>query len=88
MKPLTRSRQQGNRHIGLTLPVTSPPIDLRVQFDRTQNMAETPAMAGKINNLEDIHCVRDAGVAGSNPATPTSNIKRLDKPGTRTAYGT
>ena len=25
----------------------------------------------KINGLEKIHCVRDAGVAGSNPATPT-----------------
>jgi hypothetical protein len=34
-------------------------------------VAETPATARKINNLEDIHCVRDAGVAGSNPATPT-----------------
>ena len=28
-------------------------------------------MTRKINSLEDVHCVRDAGVAGSNPATPT-----------------
>jgi hypothetical protein len=28
-------------------------------------MVETPAAALKINNLADIHCVRDAGAAGS-----------------------
>jgi hypothetical protein len=32
-------------------------------------VAKTPAAAIKINNLEDIHCVWDAGVANSNPAT-------------------
>jgi hypothetical protein len=36
-----------------------------------QNVTNAPAAARKINNLEDVHCVRDAGVAGSNPATPT-----------------
>jgi len=30
-----------------------------------------PVTSRKINNLEVAHCVRDAGVAGSNPATPT-----------------
>ena len=34
-------------------------------------MAETPTAGRKINDLEGVHCVRDAGVAGSNPATPT-----------------
>jgi hypothetical protein len=34
-------------------------------------VTETISVTRKINNLEDIHCVRDAGVAGSNPATPT-----------------
>jgi hypothetical protein len=34
-------------------------------------VVETPATTRKINNLEHIHCVQDAGVAGSNPATPT-----------------
>jgi hypothetical protein len=29
---------------------------------------ETPGAARKINSLEDAHCVRDAGVAGSNLA--------------------
>jgi hypothetical protein len=29
------------------------------------NVVETPAAAIKINNLADIHCVRDAGAAGS-----------------------
>jgi hypothetical protein len=31
--------------------------------DREQNVAETPATGRKINNLEDIHCVREAGAA-------------------------
>ena len=31
----------------------------------------TYGYAIKINDLENMHCVRDAGVAGSNPATPT-----------------
>jgi hypothetical protein len=34
-------------------------------------VAGIPATTRKINNLENIHYVRDAGVAGSNPATPT-----------------
>jgi hypothetical protein len=48
--------------------------------DREQNVAETPVTAIKINNLEDIHCVRDAVVADSNPATPTiiSNTHTFD----------
>jgi len=33
---------------------------------------EALVTARKVNNLEDVHCVRDAGVAGSNPATPTN----------------
>ena len=37
-----------------------------------QTLAETPTAGRKINDLEGVHCVRDAGVAGSNPATPTS----------------
>jgi hypothetical protein len=42
--------------------------------DREHNVAETTGATRKINNLEDIHCVRDTGVAGSNPATqPKAN---------------
>jgi hypothetical protein len=34
-------------------------------------------MTRKNNSLENVHCVRDAGVAGSNPATPTILFKHL-----------
>ena len=38
---------------------------------REQNGTKAYAVPIKNNDLENMHCVRDAGVAGSNPATPT-----------------
>jgi hypothetical protein len=37
-------------------------------------VAETLARRRKISGLEDVQRVRDAGVAGSNPATPTMKL--------------
>jgi hypothetical protein len=33
-------------------------------------VTETPGTTRKINNLEDVHCVRDAGIAGSDLFMP------------------
>jgi hypothetical protein len=56
------------------LPNASP--DTRVNT-LTEDSAETPASALKINNLEDIHCVRDAGDRPLQTATTSEYRHRL-----------
>ena len=42
-----------------------------------QNRKNRDADFRKMNRLEVAHLVRDEGVAGSNPATPTNQINHL-----------
>jgi hypothetical protein len=62
----------GPRRLLIVLPENAATKSQRIgRNDREQNETETPVATRTINNLGDVHCVRDAGVAGSNPATPT-----------------
>ena len=63
------TRSVGTSPIGLrrrpSFSVRTPQGNRNELGDREQNVAETPVTATRINGLEDMLCVRDAGAADS-----------------------
>jgi len=65
VRPKVRALRQTGAAASIVLRENAATKSQRIGWnDREQTVAETSAAARKINNLEDVHCVRDVGVAG------------------------